>query len=315
MNVETLRLNVKGLYRDFVQVLYSAAVDNANTVGTLRIGELARRTGVTPELLRAWEQRYGLLRPSRSPGGFRLYSAQDEGHVRAMTALIAEGLSAAEAARHALADDDFPAPGAEGPLVADLAARLRAALDAFDAERAHAVFDQILASVSVETLVREVVLPYLSELGHRWERGDASIAQEHFASNLLRGRLLGLAREWARGPGPALVLACPPGEEHDLGLIMCGIALAARGRRVVFLGASTPVETLREAVAATRPEAVVLAVTTPAPLQAHRDELRALANETVVLIGGAGATEHAVAAIGARAVRGDPVDVARAITS
>lgn len=290
-------------------------MEDADTLGTLRIGELARRTGVSPELLRAWEQRYGLLRPSRSSGGFRLYSALDERHVRATTALIAEGLSAAEAARRALADDDAPAADIARPLVADLAAQLRAALDAFATERAHAVFDQLLASVSVETLVREVVLPYLGELGDRWERGEASIAQEHFASNLLRGRLMGLAREWASGPGPALVLACPEGEEHDLGLIMCGIALAARGRKVVFLGANTPVATLRETVAATRPEAVVLAVTTPGPLRAHRDELRALVDETVVLIGGSGATEHAVATIGARAVRGDPIDVARAITS
>ena len=64
----------------------------------MRIGELSRRTGVSPELLRAWEQRYDLLRPSRSPGGFRLYSADDEARVRRTTALIADGLSAAEAA-------------------------------------------------------------------------------------------------------------------------------------------------------------------------------------------------------------------------
>src|SRR4029079_17114722 len=96
---------------------------------TIRIGELARRTGVSPELLRAWESRYGLLQPSRSPGGFRLYSAADEIRIHRMTRLIGAGLSAAEAARQAL--DATPAqPAVETSLVAEHAEQLRAALDA-----------------------------------------------------------------------------------------------------------------------------------------------------------------------------------------
>src|SRR3954454_22112917 len=100
--------------------------------GTIRIGELARRTGVSPELLRAWEHRYGLLQPSRSDGGFRLYSAMDEARIRRMTTLIAEGLSAAEAARHALNGGGGPSAN-DTPIVDQLADRLRAALDEFDA--------------------------------------------------------------------------------------------------------------------------------------------------------------------------------------
>ena len=76
-----------------------------------------------------------------------------------------------------------------------------------------------IAAVSVETVMREVLLPYLLESSeNRWASGDMSVAQEHFASALLRGRLLGLARGWGTGSGPTLVLACPPGEQHDLGL-------------------------------------------------------------------------------------------------
>ena len=66
---------------------------------SLRIGELSRRTGVKPELLRAWERRYGLLQPARTPGGFRLYSAEDEARIRRMQAHLTAGLSAAEGAR------------------------------------------------------------------------------------------------------------------------------------------------------------------------------------------------------------------------
>jgi MerR family transcriptional regulator, light-induced transcriptional regulator len=68
-----------------------------------------------------------------------------------------------------------------------------------------------VSDLSLATVLRDVVLPYLTELGERWERGTASVAQEHFASNLIRGRLAGLARGWGNGHGPRAVLACPPG--------------------------------------------------------------------------------------------------------
>src|SRR5512141_2839464 len=133
-------------------MLYSSTVSQSSETGTLRIGELARRTGVTPELLRAWEQRYGLLQPSRSSGGFRLYSEEDERRVRATTALIGQGLSAAEAARRALTDGPGTGGREDQPLVSRLVVELAGGLDGFDTERAHAAFDQLLAAVSVETL-------------------------------------------------------------------------------------------------------------------------------------------------------------------
>ncbi len=111
---------------------------------------------------------------------------------------------------------------------------------------------------TVDTLLSEVVLPYLRELGERWERGEASVAQEHFASSVLRGRLLGLARGWGLGLGPTAVLACLPGEQHDLGLIAFGLALRARGWRIVYLGSDTPIETVEEVSRQLDPSLVVL---------------------------------------------------------
>jgi MerR family transcriptional regulator, light-induced transcriptional regulator len=140
-------------------------------------------------------------------------------------------------------------PGAAGPALDSAEARdeLALALDSFDEPRAQALFDRLLAVATVDTVLSEVVLPYLHELGVRWERGEASVAQEHFASSVLRGRLLGLARGWGQGAGPAVLLACLPGEYHDLGLIAFGLALRARGWRIVYLGADAPLDTVEDA--------------------------------------------------------------------
>src|SRR5437764_14762479 len=101
--------------------------------GAHRIGEFAQRVGVSPELLRAWEQRYGLLQPVRSAGGFRLYSEDDADRVARMRRALADGLSAAEAARVAL-ENEAPARGrSEDPgLIEDARARLLAAVEAYD---------------------------------------------------------------------------------------------------------------------------------------------------------------------------------------
>ena len=171
---------------------------------------------------------------------------------------------------------------------------LGAALSAFDEAAAHAVVDALLARMSLDALLRDVVVPYLHELGERWERGEVSVAQEHFASSVLRGRLLGLARGWGRGLGPRVVLACAPGEQHDLGLIVFGLALRARGWRVVYLGADTPLGSVADAARACDPEFVVISAVEPRTFRRHRAELAALAVGHRVCLGGAGAASASV---------------------
>jgi DNA-binding transcriptional MerR regulator len=281
----------------------------------LRIGELSRRLGVSDHLLRAWESRYGLLQPVRSAGGFRLYSETDALRVRRMQAHLARGLSAAEAAQAVLGEDSgaradpgrAAAPRRAPSATGELSGALQRALDAFDEPAAQAVLDRLVSDLSLATVLRDVVLPYLTELGERWERGTASVAQEHFASNVIRGRLAGLARGWGNGHGPRAVLACPSGELHDLALMVFGIMLNRSGWRIDYLGMSTPVDELTRTVDARRPDLVVLAATRPENLEPLAPQLATLAQHAPLALAGAGATPELAATVGARLLTGDPV--------
>jgi DNA-binding transcriptional MerR regulator len=279
----------------------------------MRIGELSRRTGVSPELLRAWEQRYQLLRPSRSSGGFRLYSSSDEARVRRTAALIAEGLSAAEAARLA-ATESAVEQESERPLVEDLATQLQQALDAFDAAAAQGALDRLFAAVSVEFALAEVLIPYLHELGARWAAGVVTVAQEHFASNIIRARLVGLAQDWGAGGSPTSVAACLPGEAHDLGLVMLGLLMARRGWQVTFLGADTPFDSLESTVRSLRPSVVTLATYDAAVFDANADAIARLAATTKVAVT-APVEDEAIRRTGAEALGGDIPAAAAALAS
>jgi methanogenic corrinoid protein MtbC1 len=248
----------------------------------------------------------------RSTGGLRLYTSDDLERVTRMQQHLADGLAAAEAA--ALASE--VSAETEG-LAFDAAAvrhDLGAALESFDEAYAQAVLDSLLSMTTLDIVLAEVVLPYLHELGERWERGEVSVAQEHFASAVLRGRLLGLARGWGRGFGPRALLACLPGEQHDLGLIAFGLALRARGWRIAYLGGDMPIESVSGAAHAVDPAFVVLSAVDAESFRRFAAELRALAREHRTCIGGAGAREAEAAAIGATLLSGGPVEEADRLT-
>lgn len=279
----------------------------------LRIGELSRRTGVRTDTLRAWERRYGLLKPERTEGGFRLYDSADEVRVRAMKAHIDEGLSAAEAARLALvsrpATRTTELTGAAASLADSLDA-LQLMLEQFNEAGANTVLDEALSRFTIETVAGRVVLPVMREIGARWERGEVSVAQEHFATGVIRGRFVAMARNWGVGSGPRALLACPPGESHDLGLMAFGLVLHGRGWRITYLGADTPIETIASAATELHPDAIVLAALDPEPFESAADRIRALASNSRLLLAGAGASEKLAERLDARAVADDPVATA-----
>src|SRR5689334_9376140 len=144
--------------------------------GALRIGEFARRVGVSPELLRAWERRYGLLQPIRTDGGFRLYTDDDADRVERMKRALDDGLSAAEAARRAAAQERPPERALDGARE-----RLVAAAHAYDEGAVQTILDEALAGFSLEPVLQELILPALRDIGTDWEQGTLEIAQEHFA--------------------------------------------------------------------------------------------------------------------------------------
>jgi DNA-binding transcriptional MerR regulator len=285
-----------------------------------RIGEFAQRVGVSPELLRAWERRYGLLAPVRSPGGYRLYSAEDAKRVRRMRRRLEDGLSASEAARAALAPGrrfgGLPAPGRRSDglptsgrrsdgLLRDAAARLLEAIAAYDEAGVHAVLDESFEAFGLEAVLRDLLLPTLTQVGVGWDSDSLRISQEHFASNLIRGRLLSLARLWSRGRGPLAILACAPGEAHDITLLAFGLLLRSHGWRILFLGANTPTATLAETARATSPAIAVLASFDPALLEAEAPALRRLGQTMPLVLSGPGASDALCASVGARRLNGD----------
>jgi MerR family transcriptional regulator, light-induced transcriptional regulator len=283
--------------------------------GYVRIGELAKRTGVSPELLRAWEQRYGLLQPTRTPGGFRLYSAADQARVQRMQSLVSGGLAAAQAARLILSGGE-PAPptvSATATALEEAAGDLTAALDRLDEQAANTALDRLFSAYTVETVLQEVILPYLHSLGERWAAGEVSVAQEHFASNLLRGRLLGLAQGWGQGQGPGAILACVPGEQHELGLLVFGVALHRRGWRITYLGTDNPIGPVADISRLVVPTVVVLLGMTEEGFLDQAREIEQLAHQVPVVIAGTGATPEVARHTQTHVLDQDPVSAADTI--
>ena len=295
-------------------------MDDTDPSATLRIGELSRRLGVSDHALRAWERRYGLLRPVRTVGGYRLYSEADFERVRRMQAHLAAGLSTAQAAQAALEEDRAAGAADPGPVgqhdtMGGALQTLTRALDEFDERTAHLVIDRLLTTFTIETVLREVLLPYLRDLGDRWAGGAVSIAQEHFGSNVIRGRLTSIGRGWGHGHGPQALLACVPGELHDIALVAFGIVLSRRGWHVQYLGANTPVDDLVRVASTRRTDLIVLVGTTPERFDDVTPDLTRLAAVAPVAIGGPGATRAVADTVGARLLTGDPVSAAESVAA
>lgn len=270
----------------------------------VRIGELSRRTGVSPELLRAWELRYGLLEPSRTVGRFRLYSEADIARVRRMRANLDAGLSASEAARVVLAEHS----PVDSPGLGEAAHDLARSLESYDDVGAQAALDSLLSAFSLDIVVRDVLVPYLHAVGERWQRGELSVGQEHFISNVIRGRLMALSRGWDRGVGPRAVLASAEGDQHDLPVLLFGVLLRTHGWRITFLGANTPITSLAETVRALRPDVAVITGTVPGVFEPLVEQLREVAREAPLYLAGPAADDDLARHANAIHLDGDLVD-------
>jgi MerR family transcriptional regulator, light-induced transcriptional regulator len=196
----------------------------------------------------------------------------------------------------------------------EIGQRLGATLEAFDEDGAHEVLDRLLALHGLERAIREALMPYLLDLGKRWERGHVSVSQEHFASRLIEGRLLTLARGWNRGPGHRAVLACPSGEQHTLPLVCFGLVLRTRGWRNVYLGADTPPSAVHMAADTIGADAVVLAAASSSRFAPIVKDLRGLARRHTLVLAGRGATPELVAELDVQCLLDDPATAAEALS-
>jgi methanogenic corrinoid protein MtbC1 len=201
-----------------------------------------------------------------------------------------------------------PEPGSFVP-------RLLEALDEYDEAAAQHAVAEVLDRYDLEDALTQVLMPFLVEVGSRWAAGEVSVTQEHFASHIVRSRLAGLGALAARIPPsddrPKVVVACPPGERHDIAPLAFSVLLRRAGRQVRYLGADTPVLDLASAFRRIRPDLVVVAASRPTALLGSGRELRRIAARNVLAIAGAGASRKLAKDLGGIWLDGDVTDGAR----
>jgi MerR family transcriptional regulator, light-induced transcriptional regulator len=255
------------------------------------LGAVVRLTGLSPHVLRAWERRYGVVRPRRTPGGTRRYSERDVARLRLLAAALAQGHrigALAELSDEAI--EELLAPGRDEAPAADSLGALVAAAERLDLPELEQRMGLQLAARGAFGFARDVVAPLLRELGTRWEHGRTSVASEHLASSVARTLLGGVLRLSPRAPAaPHLIFATPEGERHELGTLMAAVVAGAAGAQVTFLGPDLPVSDLLDAAGKLKPAALVIgAVGLPAgELSRYLAEVRAgLPRRVEVWVGG-----------------------------
>ncbi len=281
-----------------------------------RIKQAAARAGVSVELLRAWERRYGVVHPDRTASGYRVYDDESIERLRAMRHLVDEGWSPSAASDsirtsdparvHELAQAPGPAsrtPGGEPAgvvTVADVGGTSSGALieafvaagAALDADRVEAVLDEMFARGSFESVMDELLFPALQRLGEAWADGRLDVAAEHAATHAVLRRLAAAFQAAGRpGREPPILVGLPPGSRHEVGALAFAIAARRSGLPVLYLGADLPAVDWVEAMAASHASAVVVGIVTRADRPAADEVVAALIAarpELVIAIGGAG---------------------------
>ena len=252
----------------------------------LNIAALTRRTGVPPDTIRKWEQRYAVLQPERTPGGQRRYSELDVSRVEWLKARLDEGYRIGEAA--ALLGSGYPVvAGTADELVNALVeATIRA-----DVNGLARLVDQALAAPSLEQAFADSLTPALAEVGSLWADGKIGIAHEHLASSTVRAALQKLLSDPCGGLRGTAVLACAPGERHEIGLLMLAVLLRADGREVAYLGADTPVAAAIALAGQVDARAACFSVTVASSADSLARELSAspLPESISIVLGGAAA--------------------------
>ena len=261
-------------------------------VQSYSVAAVVRLTGLSEHVLRAWERRHEAIVPARTAGGTRRYTAEDVARLRLLAAAAANGAPIRELA--GLDDAELAARAARpalprGPRLA----ALFAALDELEVESLERQLGLQLAALGVRAFLDQVAVPFLHEIGARWERGELAPFAEHAASAAVRGVLSRALRAGRAGDTSGLVLATPSSELHELGILMAALCAQEQGVRVVYLGCDLAPDEIAEAAARAKAAAVGVGIAALEPALASR-QVRALRRrlpaETELWLGGAGAS-------------------------
>ncbi|MGD8700243.1 MAG: MerR family transcriptional regulator [Gemmatimonadales bacterium] len=272
---------------------------------------VARRTGLTRDVLRAWEHRYSAIEPLRTPGGQRLYSDDDIDRLRLLRQAIEAGrrigqlaeLTSDELARLVQEDeraslDLVDAETASPPRGAPehFLAQSLAACQEMNAFELDAILSRAAVSLEAMDLVDHVITPLMIEIGDLWHDGRLLPSQESMATGVVRRTLENVRRSLQGASGPALVVATPSGQHHEIGALLAATAAAADGWRVTFLGTDIPADSIAMAAGKTNALAVALSLTYPPVDPALPSELRtlraALPDEIMLIVGGRSAAGY-----------------------
>jgi MerR family transcriptional regulator, light-induced transcriptional regulator len=274
---------------------------------TYRIHIASEMSGVSEGLIRAWERRYGVIKPRRTGSGYRAYTEADIAVLKRLKKLTQEGVAIADAVRlvpqirREVKDDLEARDGTMKAPQDEQFARWRhdvlVAAERLDQQSIEEALDEAMASLPPVVFFDEVLAPLQREVGERWHQGRLTVAEEHLVTQAARQRVLALLHQAPRRAKHHVVCACFPEEDHELGLM--GVALRFRhgGWRVTFLGARTPPDHLARVVRTVKPDLVALSAVNDdgeadfeRTLQAVID---ALPPHSKVAVGGAATVKHA----------------------
>jgi len=272
----------------------------------LPIRTISALTGVHAVTLRAWERRYGLIRPERTPKGHRLYSHRHVERIRRVLALVERGVQISQV-RNMLDPEPAVTPVAASEHWRLQLERMAAAIAQFDEQELDRIYEEALSLHAIEQVTRCLLLPLLVHLGQRWRDLAGGIAEEHFFAMYLRSKLgARLQHRMRYAEGPRLVAACAPGEQHEIGLLLFALEAHAGGLRTVLLGADTPLPDVAIARRRSRAHAVVISSSMEPPADFFGTALPGLVRDAgaPVFVGGEASVRHAkrIAAAGAAAL-------------
>ena len=294
---------------------------------------VARHTGLSPHVIRAWEKRYGAVVPRRTAGNRRIYSEKDLKRLQMLAAAVAAGhlisqvaaLTTAELAT-LLKPLPAPAPSTATPNAAGstTAGHLQACLTAvrrLDPDALEKALGKAAVALTRPAFSDDLIAPLFQEIGESWERGALKIINEHMATAVVRSMLWDLLRSTAVAAwAPKIVIATPAGQWHDIGALLAALAAAESGWQPVYFGPNLPAEEICAAVSETAARAAALSIAhqIDAP-RLHREISRLHKNtaERVSLFAGGTAAAAVAGAVCPErfGVMADTASIRRALTA